>query len=114
MRAGSDGRPPQLKEAARWVIARPADVALLTMREQARRAGIPPATLTRLAQRVRLKGYDEIRRLYAEAGRQRPQSYRRRAEELFQRRDREGDEGLIQEIFSSLTRLMRGLSDTSP
>ena len=49
--AGFDTLPPQLKEAARWVIDHPADVALLTMREQARRAGIPPATLTRLAQR---------------------------------------------------------------
>jgi DNA-binding MurR/RpiR family transcriptional regulator len=93
--AGFDELPPQLKEAARWVIDHPADVALLTMREQARRAGIPPATLTRLAQRFRLKGYDEIRKLYAEAVRQRPESYRGRAEELLQRRDSEGDEALI-------------------
>ena len=38
--AGFDDLPPQLKEAARWVIDHPADVALLSMREQARRAGI--------------------------------------------------------------------------
>src|SRR6266481_3733468 len=108
--AGFETLPPQLKEAARWVIDHPADVALLTMREQARRAGIPPATLTRLAQRFRLKGYDEIRRLYAEAVRQRPESYRGRAEELLQRRDSEGDEALIQDIFSSLTRHLQQLS----
>ena len=66
--AGFDELPPQLKEAARWVIDHPADVALLTMREQARRAGIPPATLTRLAQRFRLKGYDEIRKLSCRGG----------------------------------------------
>jgi DNA-binding MurR/RpiR family transcriptional regulator len=95
------------------VIDHPADVALLTMREQARRAGIPPATLTRLAQRFRLKGYDEIRRLYAEAVRQRPESYRGRAEELLQRRDSEGDEALIQDIFSSLTSHLRELSTPS-
>jgi DNA-binding MurR/RpiR family transcriptional regulator len=111
--AGFDELPPQLKEAARWVIDHPADVALLTMREQARRAGIPPATLTRLAQRFRLKGYDEIRRLYAEAVRQRPESYRGRAEELLQRRDSEGDEALIQDIFSSLTSHLRELSTPS-
>jgi DNA-binding MurR/RpiR family transcriptional regulator len=94
----------------RWVIDHPADVALLTMREQARRAGIPPATLTRLAQRFKLKGYDEIRRLSAEAVRERPDSYRWRAEELLQRRDSEGDAALIQDIFSSLSRHLQELS----
>src|SRR3954447_17348115 len=111
--AGFDELPPQLKEAARWVIDHPADVALLTMREQARRAGIPPATLTRLAQRFKLKGYDEIRKLYAEAVRQRPESYRGRAEELLQRRNSEGDEALIQDIFSSLSRHLQELSTPS-
>jgi DNA-binding MurR/RpiR family transcriptional regulator len=111
--AGFDELPPQLKEAARWVIDHPADVALLTMREQARRAGIAPATLTRLAQRFRLKGYDEIRKLYAEAVRERPESYRGRAEELLQRRDSEGDEALIQDILSSLTRHLQQLSTPS-
>jgi DNA-binding MurR/RpiR family transcriptional regulator len=108
--AGFDELPQQLQEAARWVIDHPADVALLTMREQARRAGIPPATLTRLAQRFKLKGYDEIRKLSAEAVRRRPDSYRGRAEELLQRRDNEGDEALIQDIFSSLTRHLQELS----
>jgi DNA-binding MurR/RpiR family transcriptional regulator len=111
--AGFDDLPPQLQEAARWVIDHPADVALLTMREQARRAGIPPATLTRLAQRFRLTGYDEIRNLYAEVVRRRPDSYRGRAEELLQRRDSEGDEALIQDIFSSLTRHLQELSTPS-
>lgn len=111
--AGFDNLPPQLKEAARWVIDHPADVALLTMREQARRAGIPPATLTRLAQRFNLKGYDEIRTLYADAVRRRPDSYRGRAEELLQRRDSEGEEALIQDIFSSQTRHLQELSTPS-
>jgi DNA-binding MurR/RpiR family transcriptional regulator len=108
--AGFDTLPPQLREAARWVIDHPADVALLTMREQARRAGIPPATLTRLAQRFGLSGYDEIRSLYAEAVRDRPESFRGRAEELLHRRDSEGEAALIQDIFSSLTRHLQELS----
>jgi DNA-binding MurR/RpiR family transcriptional regulator len=110
LRADFDKLPPQLKDAARWVIDHPADVALLTMREQARRAGIPPATLTRLAQRFKLTGYDEIREIYAEAVRRRPESYRGRAEELLQRRDSEGDEALIQDIFSVLGRHLQELS----
>src|SRR3954467_5129052 len=59
--------PPQLQTAARYVLDRPDDVALLSMREQARRAGLPPATMTRLAKRLGLEGYDEVRALYAGA-----------------------------------------------
>ena len=80
------------------------------MREQARRAGIPPATLTRLAQRFGLRGYDAVRMLYADAVRQRPESYRGRAEELLVRRDSEGDLALVQDIFASLTQHLQELS----
>src|SRR6266513_2886835 len=89
-----EGLSPQLQEAARWMIDHPADVALLTTREQARRAGVAPATMTRLAQRIGLKGYDEVRKLYAEAVRRRPESFRARAAELLQRRDSAGETGV--------------------
>src|SRR6266700_4291949 len=112
LKSGFDGLSPQLQEAARWVIDHPADVALLTTREQARRAGVAPATMTRLAQRFGLKGYDEIRKLYAEAVRRRPESFRARAEELLQRRDTEGDAALVHDVLSSLAHHLQGL--TSP
>src|ERR1044072_5632193 len=77
--------PPQLQTAARYMLDRPDDVAPLSMREQARRAGVPPAvpllasrgraagaggppaTMTRLAKRLGLDGYDSVRELYAGA-----------------------------------------------
>jgi len=62
-----DVLPPQLQTAARYMLDRPDDVALLSMREQARRAGVPPATMTRLAKRLGLDGYDSVRELYAGA-----------------------------------------------
>ena len=49
------------------MLDEPRDVALLSMREQARQAGVQPATMTRLAQRLGLDGYDAIREIYAEA-----------------------------------------------
>jgi DNA-binding MurR/RpiR family transcriptional regulator len=101
---------PQMKEAARWVIDHPADVALLSTREQARRAGVAPATLTRLAQRLGLSGYDGLRKVYAEAVRQRPESYRGRAAELLARTAREGDAALVQDIFAALTHHLVNLS----
>jgi DNA-binding MurR/RpiR family transcriptional regulator len=110
LKAGFDALPPQLKEAARWVIDHPADVALLSLREQAKRAGVTPATLTRLAQRLGLEGYDGVRLLYAEAIRQRPESYRGRAEELLVRRDSEGDSALVHDIFAALNQHLQSLS----
>ncbi len=110
LKAAFDQLSPQLKEAARWVIDHPDDVALLSTREQARRAGVTAATMTRLAQRLGLKGYDRVRAMYAEAVRQRPQSYRGRAEELLIRRESEGDAALIQDIFASLSRHLQQLS----
>ncbi len=110
LKSGFDGLSPQLQEAARWVIDHPADVALLTTREQARRVGVAPATMTRLAQRIGLKGYDEIRKLYAEAVRRRPESFRARAEELLQRRDTEGDAALVHDVLSSLAHHLQALT----
>jgi DNA-binding MurR/RpiR family transcriptional regulator len=104
---------PQLKEAARWVIDHPTDVALLSLRQQAHRAGIAPATLTRLAQRLGLSGYNAVRKLCADAVRRRPDSYRGRAEELLVRRDREGDAALVQDIFGSLAQHLQSLSSAA-
>ena len=39
--------PAQLRTAARYILDHPGDVALLSMREQARQAGVQPATMTR-------------------------------------------------------------------
>src|SRR5436190_9439567 len=110
LKSGFEGLSRQLQEAARWVIDHPADVALLTTREQARRAGVSPATMTRLAQRFGLKGYDDVRKLYADAVRRRPESFRGRAQELLHRRETEGDVALSQDIFSALTRHLQELS----
>src|SRR3984957_19249250 len=62
-----DHMPAQLQARARYVRDRPRDVALLSMREQARQAGVQPATMTRLAKRLGMDGYDDVRELYAAA-----------------------------------------------
>ena len=110
LRSGFDGLSPQLREAARWVIDHPADVALLSTREQARRAGVTPATMTRLAQHFGLPGYDRVRQLHADAVRRQPETYRGRAEELLVRRDREGDAGLVHDILAALSQHLHDLS----
>ncbi|WP_274426951.1 MurR/RpiR family transcriptional regulator [Chelativorans sp. YIM 93263] len=62
-----DVLPGQLGAAARYIMENPGDVALLSMREQARRAGVQPWTMTRLAKRFGLEGYEEVRQLHGEA-----------------------------------------------
>jgi DNA-binding MurR/RpiR family transcriptional regulator len=62
-----DTLPPQLQAAAKYILEKPHDVAILSMREQARRAGVPAVTMTRLAQRLELEGYNDVRELYADA-----------------------------------------------
>ncbi|TPJ30434.1 MurR/RpiR family transcriptional regulator [Mesorhizobium sp. B2-7-2] len=62
-----DGMSAQLRTAARYMLDHPSDVALLSMREQARQAGVQPATMTRLAKHLGLEGYDVVRDSYAAA-----------------------------------------------
>jgi DNA-binding MurR/RpiR family transcriptional regulator len=57
----------QLQLAARYVLEHPSDVALLSMREQARQANVQPATMTRLAKHLGFSGYEDMRQLYADA-----------------------------------------------
>ncbi len=64
--------PAQLQKAARWVAANPQEVALLSMREQAKRAGVQPATMTRLAQALGYDGYEGLREGHRAALRQAP------------------------------------------
>ncbi|MEJ2625350.1 MAG: MurR/RpiR family transcriptional regulator, partial [Pseudolabrys sp.] len=110
LRFGFDQLPPQLREAARWVIDHPDDVALLSTHEQARRAGVTVATMTRLAQRLGMPGYEDVRKLFADAVRHRPDSYSGHAEQMLARRDREGDPALVQDIFASLAHHLQDLS----
>lgn len=62
-----DGLSPELLRAARWVEAHPREVALHSMRECSRRAGLAPASLTRLAQALGFQGFEAIKHLCQES-----------------------------------------------
>ncbi|MGQ7260837.1 MurR/RpiR family transcriptional regulator [Vreelandella sp. V005] len=62
-----DDMSVQLQQAARYVLEHPQEVALVSMRELARHAGVQPATMTRLAKFLGLPGYDELRAQHAAA-----------------------------------------------
>lgn len=103
--------PAQLQAVARWILDNPADVALLTTREQARRAGLAPASFTRLAQRLGLPGYDALRAAYAASLRERPDSFAGRATELLDRHASEGGDAIAQDVFAALADHIRALRE---
>lgn len=103
--------PPQLQAAARYVIDKPDDVALLSMREQARRAGVPAATMTRLAKRLGLEGYDEVRALYAGAVRAGTLGFAGKAGVQVQQQHLRGERALAADMALSLSRQIARLAE---
>jgi len=113
MLAVFDRIPRQLQAAARWALDHPQDVALLTVREQAKRAGVVPATMTRLAQRLGFDGYDAVRDLYAESLRRRASAvFLPKAEELVARRKLTGEASLAHDLIDTLVHQMAGLAQS--
>jgi DNA-binding MurR/RpiR family transcriptional regulator len=98
-----DGMSAQLQHAARFIIDRPRDVALLSMREQARQAGVQAATMTRLAKHLGLTGYEAIRELHAEAVRGGKLDFSSRAGRQVSRQKLIGDHALAAELAGSLS-----------
>jgi DNA-binding MurR/RpiR family transcriptional regulator len=102
---------PQLQTAARYVLARPDDVALLSMREQARRAGVPAATMTRLAKRLGLEGYDEVRALYAGAVRAGTLGFAGKAGAQVEVQNLHGERALAADMARTLSRQLARLAE---
>jgi DNA-binding MurR/RpiR family transcriptional regulator len=61
VRASFDALTPQLRRAARWLVDHPTDVALLSMREQARGAEVSPPTMLRLARALGFPDFASLR-----------------------------------------------------
>ena len=98
-----DTLPAQLQGAARYLLDNPEDVALLSMREQARRAGLQPWTMTRLAKRLGFDGYEPLRSLYADAMRQGELGFAGKAGTQLARQKAVGDRALAAEMVASLS-----------
>ncbi|MBT3238575.1 MAG: MurR/RpiR family transcriptional regulator [Rhodospirillaceae bacterium] len=91
---------PQLQVAARHVLDRPDDVALMSMRALAASAGIHPSTMVRLAKAFGCDSYKKFRTPFQERLRVLPKGYLARARSL-QERGTEGEETLTQEVLSA-------------
>jgi DNA-binding MurR/RpiR family transcriptional regulator len=105
-----DAMAPQMQTASRFILEHPSEVALLSMREQARRAGVLPATMTRLAQRLGFSGYDELKAVYADAVRDSAAWFSGRAVGLLNRQQEVGDAGLVTDLAQTLADYVRALA----
>jgi DNA-binding MurR/RpiR family transcriptional regulator len=99
-----DHMPAQLQAGARYVLDRPRDVALLSMREQARQAGVQPATMTRLAKRLGMDGYDDVRELYAAAVRDGDIGFAGKAGVQVVSQKLKGDKALAADMLKSISK----------
>lgn len=104
-----DAMSAQLQRAARYVLDHPNDVALLSMREQARHAGVRPATMTRLAKHLGLGGYEEMRDRYAAIIRGGGSGFASRAGAQVASQKLKGDRALAREMVESIGRHIDGL-----
>jgi DNA-binding MurR/RpiR family transcriptional regulator len=103
----------RMQRVSSYVLDHPEDVALLSMREQARRAGVPPATMTRFAQRIGYAGYDELRGLFAASMRGRVSDFGARAGELASRRERFGEAMLAQSLANAMIERVAAVAEPS-
>jgi DNA-binding MurR/RpiR family transcriptional regulator len=106
-----DKMPPRMRKVGSYVLDHPEDVALLSMREQARRAGVTPAAMTRFAQRLGYTGYDEMRGLFAASIRGRVSDFGIRAGELAARRRRLGAPTLARSLANALIERVAALAE---
>jgi len=100
----------QLQAGARFVLERPRDVALLSMREQARRAGVQPATMTRLAKHLGMEGYDRVRELYAAAVRDGDIGFAGKAGAQVASQKLKGDKALAADMLRSIGKQIERLA----
>lgn len=91
------GLSPELRRAARFVLDRPDDVALMSMRGLARDAGVHPSTMVRLARAAGFDGYGEFREPFRHRLRDQPLGYAARVRDLQARRSGSGVARLLAE-----------------
>jgi len=103
---------PQLQRAARHVLDRPDDVALMSMRALAGAAGVHPSTMVRLSQTFGLKSYNDFRKCFQERLRARPESFLDRARDLQERTHGEVHE-LFKDMFESNATILHQTFDAN-
>lgn len=93
--------PRQERAAASFILDNPHEIAVMSMRDIARLANVPPSTMTRLAKRMGLSGYDDLRELFIDSLRGQNSAYGSRAHDLVELKQRVGEQRVIQDMANN-------------
>jgi DNA-binding MurR/RpiR family transcriptional regulator len=103
LRTRFDSLSPELQRAAHWIADHPGETGLLSMRQQARSAGVSAPTMVRLARALGFADYASLRRPFQEALAGRAIQYGRRASALQASPQAKRIERLAREISAAQT-----------
>lgn len=95
--------------AANYLLANSNEVAMMSMRDLARLADVPPATMTRLAKRIGLDGFEALRSAFVDAMRNQGSAYSGRAQEMVQLNRRIGERAYVQDLANDAIAHIRSL-----
>lgn len=97
-----DTFPRQERSAASFILDNPREVAVMSMRDLARLADVPPSTMTRLAKRIGLSGYEPLREAFIQSLRGHDNAYGSRAHDLVELKQRVGEQRIIQDMANNV------------
>ena len=104
-----DSFPRQERAAASFILDNLNEVAVMSMRDLARLANVPPSTMTRLAKRAGLAGYDQLRELFIDSLRGQNNAYGSRAHELLELKQRVGEHQVIEDMANNAIEHIKAL-----
>lgn len=93
--------PRQERAATSFILDNPHEVAVMSMRDLARLADVPPSTMTRLAKRIGMSGYDQLRDVFIESLRSAGNAYGSRAHDLVELKQRVGEHQIVQDMANN-------------
>ena len=104
-----DSLSKQERVAANYILENPHDVAVVSMRDLARLANVPPSTMTRLAKRIGLPGYESMKAVFVDAMRSQGYAYSGRAQHMVQLNRRIGGHAHVQGLANEVIDHIRAL-----
>ncbi len=93
----------QLKQAAKWILDHPNDVAVNSMRGLASIADVTPTTMSRLARHLGHANYDDFRRIFQVAVSDPAGSFAKQAVRLQQVGEGNGEDTVIADLAAAAT-----------
>ena len=92
---------PNFRRVATFLFENPDEIALSSMRENARHLGLDPSNFVRFAKAMSFSGYPEMRALFQQYLRESRTGYVERAQELQKRGQQDSEAGLLSRLRAS-------------